>query len=179
MKNTNETIHEWMKETIEPHWIAVDMTAGQGRDTLQMAKLAKHVYAVDIQEEAINLTKQLTSELDNITYIHDNHININYHVNEFVHLVIFNLGYLPSGNKKIKTNAESTLIALSKIFRWIRLNGYLIITCYRGHPGGKEEHETVLRWLDHQKNLEIEVLDYGHKNAPIAYLCKKISFDAR
>lgn len=179
MKNTNEIIHDWIKENVKEDWKCVDMTTGNGHDTLCLAQHAHHVTAFDIQEVAIQQAQELTKDYKNITYIHDSHTEVNQYVDDFIHLAIFNLGYLPNGDKKIKTNKDTTLVALSKIYPKIRRNGYLIITCYRGHPGGPEEHETVLRWIKHYKNFEVQVLDYGNKKAPIAYICKKISLDSR
>ncbi|NLC41805.1 MAG: methyltransferase domain-containing protein [Erysipelothrix sp.] len=179
MKSNTELIHQWMEETIQKDWVCVDMTCGKGRDTLEMAKLAHHVTSIDIQEAAIEQAKALSSQYDNITFIQDDHINISNYVKDFIHLAIFNLGYLPDGNKKIQTTADSTLMALSKIYPRIRKNGYLVVTCYVGHKGGKEEHETVKRWIDHYKNFETTIIDSGKRNAPITYICKKTSFDSR
>lgn len=174
MKNTNEIIHEFLDEIIKPNWICVDMTAGRGYDTKKLAELAQQVICFDIQPEAIESTKELTKEYTNIHYILDNHQNINEYIKDFVHLVIYNLGYLPNGNKKIITKKQSTIISLSKIHQLLRNNGYLILTCYPGHAGGKEETEAVKQWLKHhEKQYEIKVYDYPTKNSPICYICKK------
>lgn len=179
MNRNVDIVHNWMKENINDDWITVDMTCGKGRDTLEMAKLAQHVTSIDIQEKALDQAKVLTQEYSNITYIHDDHTNINHYINDFINLVVFNLGYLPDGDKKIMTNSDSTLMALSKIYPWIRKNGYLIITCYLGHKGGKKEHDTVKMWIDHYKNFEVTVIDSGKRNSPITYICKKLSLDSR
>lgn len=179
MRNTNELIHDYLKEHVQDDWICVDMTCGHGFDTLELAKLSKKVFSFDIQQQAIDSAKEKTKMFNNIDYILDDHQHVNNYIDFFIHCAIFNLGYLPNGNKKIKTNAESTLIALSKINRWIRVNGLLIITCYRGHPGGINEYNTVLEWLNHQLNYNITTLDYGNKTAPIAFICRKKSFDSR
>lgn len=179
MRNTNEIIHQWIKEHVQSEWLTVDMTCGHGRDTLQLAKHSAHVYSIDIQAQAIESAKELCKDYENITFINDDHTLINQYIPQFVHLAIFNLGYLPGGKKSIKTNKDSTLVALGKIYPRLRKNGYLIITCYPGHPGGKEEHEVVKRWLNHFKNFEVTTYDYGKDSAPITYICKKISFDSR
>lgn len=179
MRNTNELIHDFLRDNVKEDWICVDMTCGHGYDTLELAKYSKFVYSFDIQQEAIDSAKEKTKDFNNIQYILDDHQNVNSYIDFFVNCVIFNLGYLPKGNKNIKTNSQSTLIALSKINRWIRLSGLLIITCYRGHPGGINEYNTVLEWLNHQLNYEITTLDYGNKTSPIAFICRKKSFDSR
>lgn len=177
MKNTNEIIHELLEEIVQPDWICVDMTAGHGHDTLALAKLAQQVYSFDIQSEAIESTKVKTREFNNITYIHDDHQNVLNYVKPFVNLVIFNLGYLPGGNKKIMTSKDSTLMSLSKVHQLLKINSYLIITVYPGHKGGDKEAQAVELWVNHQvekQQYEMVKYDYPTKNSPIAYVCKRI-----
>lgn len=178
MKNTNKIIHEFLEKTVQPDWVCVDMTTGRGHDTLALAKLSKKVYAFDIQEEAIFSSKKLTSDYSNIEYIHDDHQNINQYVQPYVNLVIYNLGYLPGGNKKIITNKDSTLVSLSKVHQLLKINSVLIITAYPGHKGGDKEAKAVELWVNHQvdkKQYEVEVYNYNTKNAPIAYIMKRIN----
>ena len=42
--------------------IGVDATCGRGKDTLFLANIFKEVYAFDIQDEAIESTKELLKE---------------------------------------------------------------------------------------------------------------------
>lgn len=178
MKNNNEIIHEKFESIIQSDWLSIDMTAGNGRDTYFLAQKSKHVFTIDIQEVAINKTKELTKDFDNITYIHDDHQNINNYVKPYVNLIIYNLGYLPGGNKKIKTTKDSTLISLSKAHQLLKINSYLIITCYPGHPGGSQETEAVKLWTNHKKEkqqYEVETLHYPTKNSPISFICKRIA----
>ena len=178
MKNTNEIIHKFLEQTVQPDWISVDMTTGRGHDTLALGKLSKHVYAFDIQSEAIESAKERTADYDNITYILDDHQNVNQYVKPYVNLVMFNLGYLPGGNKKIMTNKDSTLVSLSKVHQLLKINSYLIITAYPGHRGGDKEAQAVELWVKHQvdkKQYEVEVHHYQSKNAPIAYIMKRIN----
>lgn len=178
MTNNNQLIHEKFKDIIQRDWVCIDMTAGNGHDTLFLAQHAQQVYTIDIQQEAIDNTKERTKDFDNIIYLVDDHQNINRYVEPYVNLIIYNLGYLPGGNKKIKTNKDSTLISLSKAHQLLKINSYLIITCYPGHPGGKEETEAVTQWVNHQKEKEqyqVEILDYPTKNSPITFICKRIA----
>lgn len=59
--------------------------------------------------------------------------------------VVFNLGYLPGGDKKITTRADSTCEAMRSALSLLRPGGALIVTIYGGHPAGKAEREAVLR----------------------------------
>ena len=66
-----------------------------------LAKLAKQVYAFDIQEQALEKTSQRLQEayLTNAELILQGHETVDQFVRE-VKAAIFNLGYLPSADKK-------------------------------------------------------------------------------
>ena len=59
--------HAFLAEVVTKEDIVVDATMGNGHDTLFLAKLAKKVYAFDIQEQAVEKTRQRLAEagLDN------------------------------------------------------------------------------------------------------------------
>ncbi|KAI5440734.1 hypothetical protein KIW84_010270 [Lathyrus oleraceus] len=63
--------------------------------------------------------------------------------NASVRLVAFNLGYLPGGDKEIITRSETTLQALEAAERIVIPGGLISVVVYVGHPGGREELETV------------------------------------
>ncbi|CAL5405062.1 unnamed protein product [Camellia sinensis] len=60
-----------------------------------------------------------------------------------VRLVVFNLGYLPGGDKALITRSETTLQALEAAKRMLASGGLISIVVYVGHPGGREEYEAV------------------------------------
>lgn len=93
--NNNTFIHKYLKGLIKHDYISVDMTMGNGNDTYLLASLSKQVYAFDINDEAINNTKERCKQFNNIEYILDNHINVDKYVGS-ANLFIFNLGYLPN-----------------------------------------------------------------------------------
>ena len=53
MKRPLEMAHDFLAEVVTKEDIVVDATMGNGHDTLFLAKLAKQVYAFDIQEQAL------------------------------------------------------------------------------------------------------------------------------
>lgn len=67
-------------------------------------------------------------------------------VSEKVVVIVFNLGYLPGGDKGITTHTESTLCALREALKLLRVDGLLCVTIYWGHPSGREEREAILTW---------------------------------
>jgi hypothetical protein len=56
--------------------------------------------------------------------------------------VVFNLGYLPGGDKSITTKAESTVQAVEQSLQILRDGSPLIIVCYR-HPEGNREFDVL------------------------------------
>ncbi|HHX51249.1 MAG TPA: methyltransferase domain-containing protein, partial [Clostridia bacterium] len=110
--------HQWVAQVLKPGMIAVDATAGNGRDTLFLARLVGKtgkIYAFDIQEEALRKTRLLLEThgaFAQVRLIKDSHENLGTYIDEPVTVIMFNLGYLPGGNKKIVTRPETTLGAL-------------------------------------------------------------------
>lgn len=106
----------WIKEQLrlitKPSDIWIDMTAGNGHDTLTLCQLVKQVYSIDIQPIAINNSKILCQNYQNIEYIIDDHQFIDKYVNIPINGTIYNLGYLPKYDHTIKTNSLTTVNSL-------------------------------------------------------------------
>ena len=109
--------HELVRERLRPGDIAVDATAGNGVDTLILARLVGErgqVYAFDIQEQALAATR---ARLENagaaahVKLIHDSHARLEHYLSPDQHgrvaAVMFNFGYLPGGDPSIITRTES------------------------------------------------------------------------
>lgn len=181
--NTISITRDIFKEYIKAGYIVLDATVGNGNDTLDLARLVGNngkVYGFDIQDIAIENTKKLLTEnnqLDNVILIKDNHINIDKYIDEPLDLAIYNLGYLPKGDKSLKTDAKSTVISVSKALELLSENGILIIVSYIGHPGGLEEKEALEEMLMGLSQKEYNVLKnefINQKNLPpLLYLIEK------
>jgi SAM-dependent methyltransferase len=130
----------------------IDATCGNGKDALRLAELVPqgHVYAIDIQEAALNKAKELIPN-SNISYHLQSHADL---PQIGVKLIVYNLGYLPGGNKNLTTMTSSTLASLEQAVQRIPIEGALSITCYPGHEEGAQEEQAVKGWvkdLDPQK----------------------------
>jgi len=133
--------------------IAIDATAGNGHDTVFLARLvgeAGKVVAFDLQEQAIVSTRDrlaAASLLERVQLVHGSHGTIAEQVAaESVAAVMFNLGYLPGGDHAVITRTEETLRALEGALGVLRPGGILTIVCYPGHEGGDEESAAVMAW---------------------------------
>lgn len=151
---------------------AVDCTCGRGFDTLFLAERCRKVYSFDIQDEALRSAEKLMTgngiswettgeasasadvnlrplkhccafELPRVTFIKDSHINMRRYVKEEPGVIVFNLGYLPKGDKNITTMPKTTAEAVKLALDMIKTGGLVCVTLYPGHENGREEREVL------------------------------------
>ncbi|MBT2680782.1 16S rRNA (cytosine(1402)-N(4))-methyltransferase [Bacillus sp. ISL-35] len=164
---------------VKPGDIAVDATVGNGHDTLFLANLvgpAGRIYGFDIQDEALMSCKTKLREhemQDQVTLFHTGHENIAecippLHFGKITGAV-FNLGYLPGGDKNIVTVPETTIHAIDQLLEIMAPEGIIVIVIYHGHPEGKVEREYLLRYVKSLDQNIAHVLEYkflNQKNNP-------------
>ncbi|MCL6639047.1 MAG: class I SAM-dependent methyltransferase [Firmicutes bacterium] len=129
--------------------VVVDATAGKGNDTLFLARLVgRHgkVYAFDIQAAALAGTLSLLERhglAGRVELILAGHERLPEFVREPVNAVMYNLGYLPGGDRSIVTRPDTTLASLEAALKMLRPGGRISLVCYPGHPGGRAEYEAL------------------------------------
>ena len=157
--------HDFLAQVITQEDIVVDATMGNGHDTLFLAKLAKQVYAFDIQEQAIEKTSQRLQEagLTNAELILQGHETVDQFVTE-VKAAIFNLGYLPSADKSIITQPQTTIEALDKLCQMLVKGGRIAIMIYYGHEGGDIERDAVMDFVSQLPQQEYTATIYRTLN---------------
>ena len=165
MKRPLEMAHDFLAQVITQEDIVVDATMGNGHDTLFLAKLAKQVYAFDIQEQALEKTSQRLQEagLTNAELILQGHETVDQFVTE-VKAAIFNLGYLPSADKSIITQPQTTLEALDKLCQMLVKGGRIAIMIYYGHEGGDIERDAVMDFVSQLPQQEYTATNYRTLN---------------
>lgn len=132
---------------------AVDFTMGNGHDTEFLSKTvgaAGHVYAFDIQEQAINSTRENLAKAgcpENYTLIHDSHHKVAEYVKTPFKAGMFNLGYLPGGDKRITTMRETTMPAIKAAIELMDADAVLNIAVYPGHAEGDAEGKMICEYL--------------------------------
>ncbi|MCY8922607.1 tRNA (mnm(5)s(2)U34)-methyltransferase [Bacillus atrophaeus] len=153
--------------------IVVDATMGNGHDTLFLAKLVGengHVYAFDIQESALVATRERLGEEygPRVTLFHKSHDKIAESLppeaDGRVAAAIFNLGYLPGGDKSVTTHGASTIKAIEQLLAMMKEDGLIVLVVYHGHPEGKAEKEDVLAYCRNIDQQTARVLSYGYLN---------------
>ena len=165
MKKPLEMAHDFLAQVITKDDVVVDATMGNGHDTLFLAKLAKQVYAFDIQEQALEKTSQRLQEvgLTNVELLLQGHETVDQFVTE-VKAAIFNLGYLPSADKNIITKPQTTIEALEKLCRMLIKGGRIAIMIYYGHEGGDIERDAVMDFVSQLPQQEYTATIYRTLN---------------
>lgn len=162
--------HTLLKESLQEGEVAIDATCGNGHDTLFLSEIvgsSGKVYGFDIQEQAIQKTRQKLTKNDchNVSLIQDSHEKIQAYIDEDVYGgAIFNLGYLPNSDKSIVTKPRSTVSAIETILEKLKTKGLIILVIYYGHSGGEEEKEAVLSYTSQLNQKEYQVLQYRFIN---------------
>lgn len=161
----------------------VDATCGNGHDTKFLAGLTGeygNVLSFDIQKDAIDNAGKLCKDLNNIEFIQDSHANIDryLHKDSKVKAAMFNLGYLPKGDKAVTTEYRSTTECIRKLFNYLVPGGRIIIVVYHGHPAGKIEKEELMGYLSGWSQKSAQILEYRFINqrndAPFTLCIEKI-----
>lgn len=174
--------HELAARTLSPGDTAVDATAGNGHDTVCLARAVGpqgRVYAYDVQPEALERTGQrLVQEglRDRVVLVPASHEDLTAAGPEAA-LVIFNLGYLPGASRTVTTRPAATLRALRAAMRILQPGGLILLTVYPGHPAGRGEDRALslfCRTID-PAAFDVVRLDFPNRppQAPYGWILQK------
>ncbi|MCT4613003.1 MAG: class I SAM-dependent methyltransferase [Clostridia bacterium] len=171
-----KVVHMFLDNYISEDTIAIDATVGNGNDTLYLSEKCKFVYGFDVQKLAIENTKEKILK-DNIKLVLDGHQNMDKYVSESIDVVVFNLGYLPKGDKNLITKKDTTIIAIEKSMDLLNKGGAIFISAYYGHDGGLEEKNAVEEHISNLDDKKFAVAKYAllnrPNNPPILYIIEK------
>ncbi len=169
--------HEFLSQYLQAGDIVIDATCGNGWDTLFLSQqVYPHglVYAIDIQTAAIEATQarlQLADVDTEVRYIQSGHEQLQTIIAPEnlgkIKAIMFNLGYLPRGNKQIITQTNTTLLALNSALKMLLPSGYVTVLAYPGHLGGDTETVAVNKWA---LALDATVFKLTVVNSPQAHV---------
>ena len=151
---------------------AVDFTMGNGHDTEFLSKTvgeSGHVFAFDIQELALASTSEHLKEAgcpNNYTLILDSHHNVKKYVDVPIKAGMFNLGYLPGGNKSITTMRETTMPAIKEAISLLDRDGIILVAVYPGHAEGDAEGKMICEYLSTLPRYQICATRINILNSP-------------
>jgi 16S rRNA C1402 N4-methylase RsmH len=167
--------HEWIAPAVVTGALAVDATAGTGHDTLFLAAAAGdsgRVHAFDIQADAIARSRERVAAAglaDRVTWHTTCHSLAPERIGgEAVNAVMFNLGWLPGGNRAIVTRPATTRWALDALAPRLCPGGRLSVIAYRGHEGGTEEERAVQDWFRQLPGTMMPLVELAASASPRA-----------
>ncbi len=152
--------------------VAVDFTMGNGNDTLFLSKTvgeSGRVYAFDIQQKALESTRaKLTGEgaPENYRLICASHHRVKEFVKEPIKAGMFNLGYLPGGEKSLTTLRETTFAAVEAAIELLLPDGVLIVAIYPGHEEGELEGNMLREYFKTLSRFRICASEFRILNSP-------------
>lgn len=165
MKPHLKLAHHYWETLITSDNLVIDATCGNGLDTLTLAKLSLgkggSLYAIDIQSNALEATKNLLKEnlaedsFKSMKFVEGCHSVFPSEIQKLtVKLIVYNLGYLPKGDKSLTTRTETTIKSILNAKELICTQGAISIMCYPGHPEGEKEEKALLdlisTWNSHE-----------------------------
>ena len=151
---------------------AVDFTMGNGHDTEFLSKTVGErgkVYAFDIQDAAVKSTRQNLQKAgcpENYTLIHDSHHKVRDYVEGKIKAGMFNLGYLPGGDKNITTMRETTMPAIEAAISLLDRDAILCVAIYPGHEEGDLEGKMVTEYLSSLDRFTYSIAQIKIINSP-------------
>ncbi|HTP66794.1 MAG TPA: class I SAM-dependent methyltransferase [Geobacteraceae bacterium] len=144
--------HFFLRERVGAGDRVADATCGNGHDTLFLARLVGpcgRVWAFDLQEQALANTRALLDGADCLAQtelVAAGHERMAEFIDEPLKAVLFNLGYLPGGDRDLVTRPEGTLAGLDQASHLLLPGGIITVCVYTGHPGGEDESKAVNEW---------------------------------
>lgn len=170
-----EQAHEALRAFLKAGDIVIDATVGNGYDTTFLAQQvgpSGSVYGFDIQPLALEVAGMVlkTRKCDAWCFLklasHENMLELipKKHQGKIA-AAMFNLGYLPHGDKALVTQPESTARALDACLQLLKNEGVISILSYRGHPGGMDEFKRVQTWIGTHED-EVRILIQQNSKHP-------------
>jgi predicted O-methyltransferase YrrM len=185
-----EEVHRLLEAHLRPGGRAIDATAGNGHDTVLLARAVGpegRVRAIDLQDAALAATRARLEEAalsGRVELRRGCHAGLLEELADAqpggIDAVVFNLGYLPGGDKTVRTGKSTTRRALDAAARLLRPGGLLTALAYRGHPGGAEEAGAVEAWMRaaEKSGWRVEALETGAAEAtapPVLWVGRKVT----
>jgi predicted methyltransferase len=177
-------VHLLIRQCVKQGDQVIDATCGNGHDTLLLAQLvgsSGRVWAFDIQQQAVATTTTRLAEaggFDTVSLIHGGHEHMAELCQGAVTAIVFNLGYLPGGDRDVITRPETTLAGVAQSLELLAPGGIIAITVYPGHGGGDQERTALEERLSQLSPASYHVWRMGQMNvsaeAPYCVLIQKV-----
>jgi SAM-dependent methyltransferase len=162
----------WIEVALFDGALAIDATVGNGYDALFLAHRVGpkgKVLGFDVQKAALAGAREIlkfVGSLDRVSLLHDSHTRLADYLPPGAAIAgaMFNLGYLPRGNRQIITQPETTVMALRSVLEHLAERGRVTLLVYRGHEGGVPEYQAVRLALEQLPENEWLVEEFASTN---------------
>lgn len=175
VKDISSLTHDLILKYVNNKSVAVDCTLGNGHDTDFLKDIFNKVISFDIQETAVASYKN--KNFKNVELICDSHDKLSTYVTEEVDCIVYNLGFLPGGDKRITTLATSTLPSIWQGLNLLKSGGIMTIAIYHGHYEGSVEKTCILDFVTKlpKNKYGVMKLEYVNRdnNPPLLVLIEK------
>lgn len=175
MFDHHDFVTHWMKTFLHPGDFAVDMTAGNGWDTLALAEIVGkegRVLSVDVQPAAVERTRARLEEAEAeaiVDVLCLDHSRIPWDEFPAPSFVIYNLGYLPGDfHRASMTHPIHTVHSLRSALCHLKPDGAVCVTVYRSHDADTE-HGVLFAGLSAMEDVHIHMFRSMNDRAPIVY----------
>jgi SAM-dependent methyltransferase len=146
----------WIEVALFDGALAVDATVGNGYDAVFLGHRVGpkgKVIGFDVQKAALAGAREIlkfVGSINHVSLIHDSHTRVADYLpaDAAINAAMFNLGYLPRGNRQIITRPDTTVQALRSVLEHLAEHGRVTLLVYRGHEGGVPEYEGVRLFLE-------------------------------
>ena len=142
-----------LRAHLRPGDTAVDATLGNGHDACFLAELVGEggrVIGLDVQAEAVARSQARLAAaglLGRCRLLCLGHEHLAQAAAGPVDAVMFNLGWLPGGDKALTTRWETTRQGVEAALELLRPGGLLTVCVYPGHPAGETERQGLTAYF--------------------------------
>ncbi len=186
--------HRLCAEILAPGDLAIDLTAGNGNDTLHLARCTEAkahgcVVGFDIQRCALDTSSTLLSDHGFPVYVngvevvgtthpnsqigsdtgvhlfHCGHQHLEHYLPRAPKAIIGNLGYLPGASHTITTSVATSISAVEQGLAVLLPQGRLILVVYPGHSAGHEEAQALMQFFTELPKQRWDNINIGCPNA--------------
>lgn len=167
--------HFIINNFLENKSVAIDGTLGNGFDTDFLSDNFEKVYSFEIQKESCEKYKERNKK--NVEIINDSHHLFNNYVKGSVDCIMYNLGFLPGGDKGITTMHTTSLESIQCGLDLLNSGGIMTICIYKGHDEGQIEESCILKYLSNLTKSKYGVMSHNYLNrsetAPLLVVIEK------
>ncbi len=168
--------------------IVIDATLGNGHDTLFLARQVAPtglVYGFDVQAAAIVATAQRISAAGLSACVRLKQCGHQFMTTQIpvphhgqIKAIMFNLGYLPNGDKNLITQRDTTIAALQAATILLSVGGIITLVVYPGHIGGDVETAGVVDYCQQlcTQHFALQIIEnqFPNPSAPRLLILTKL-----